>query len=97
MHNAHRLNLAGDSLRKGTAERAGLKGLSQDASGEIALGDIVLSLDGEAINNNDDLYRFLDKKQIGDTVQAEIFRNGKKTTVPIKLMSPPQNRPSRRT
>ena len=81
----------------GAAERAGLRGLAQDNSGEIVLGDIVLSLDGEAINNTDDLYRFLDKKQIGDTVQAEIFRNGKKTTVPIKLLSPPQNRPSRRT
>ena len=81
----------------GAAERAGLRGLSQDNSGEIVLGDIVISLDGEAINNTDDLYRFLDKKQIGDTVQAEIFRNGKKISVPIKLLSPPQNRPSRRT
>jgi S1-C subfamily serine protease len=81
----------------GAAERAGLRGLSKDNSGEIVLGDIILTLDGEAINDTDDLYRFLDKKQIGDTVQAEIFRNGKKTTVPIKLLSPPQNRPSRRT
>jgi len=47
----------------------------------------------------DDLYRYLDKKQIGDTIQADVFRNGRTTTVPIKLTSLPQQsqeRPMRR-
>jgi S1-C subfamily serine protease len=33
----------------------------------------------------DDLYRYLDKKQIGDTVQVSVFRNGNSVNVPVKL------------
>ena len=42
------------------------------------------------MNNIDDLYRYLDKKQIGDTVQLEVYRDGKKATVPLKLLPLPQ-------
>jgi S1-C subfamily serine protease len=67
------------------AGAAGLKGLSRAGNGEIALGDIITSIDGQSIGDLDDLYRFLDKKQFGDTVQVEVFRNGKTLTVPVKL------------
>jgi len=83
----------------GSSEKAGLKGLSQDSFGEIILGDIILSLDGEKMSNTDDLFRFLDKKQIGATIEAKVFRNNKEITVPIKLLpSTPntQTRPPRR-
>lgn len=81
----------------GSAAAAGLRGLSQDASGEIVLGDIITSVDGESVNDIDGLYRFLDKKQIGETIQVEIFRNGKAQTVPIKLLPlPQQSRPTTR-
>lgn len=70
----------------GSAERAGLRGLSQDNTGEIVLGDIILSIDGEKMTDLDDLFRYLDKKQIGDTVQAEVFRTNKRITVPVKLL-----------
>lgn len=83
----------------GTAEKAGLKGVSQDSYGEIVLGDIILSIDGEKMEDLDDLYHLFDKKQIGDTVQAKVFRNNKEITVPIKLLSTtpqPATRPTRR-
>ncbi len=83
----------------GSSEKAGLKGLSQDNFGEIILGDIILSLDGEKMSNTDDLFRFLDKKQIGATIEAKVFRNNKEITVPIKLLpSTPntQTRPPKR-
>jgi S1-C subfamily serine protease len=68
------------------AEKAGLRGVSQDnRNGEIILGDTILTIDGEKINDQDTLYRALDKKQIGDTIQVEIFRDNKKQTVPVKL------------
>jgi S1-C subfamily serine protease len=73
----------------GSAERAGLKGLSRDGYGEIVLGDIILSIDGEKMSDLDDLYRYLDKKQIGDTVQARIFRGNQELTVPVKLLQSP--------
>jgi S1-C subfamily serine protease len=73
------------------ASAAGLRGLSRTGSGEVVLGDIITSIDGQTMGDLDDLYRFLDKKQIGDTVQVEIFRSGKVVTIPVKL-SPLQQR-----
>ena len=67
----------------GSAERAGIKGISGDNS----IGDIILSVDGQKTDDIDDLYRILDKKNIGDTVNVEVLRNGKTTTLPVKLMS----------
>jgi S1-C subfamily serine protease len=59
-----------------------LKGLTSDGS----IGDILLSADGQKINDMDDLFRLLDKKQIGDTVSFEIYRSGKTVSVPVKLL-----------
>ncbi len=69
-----------------TASNAGLRGLSQDSTGSVALGDVITSIDGEKMNDLDDLYRFLDKRQIGDTVRIELIRDGKSTTLPVKLL-----------
>lgn len=80
-----------------TAANAGLKGLAQSANGGIVLGDIITSIDGEAMNDLDDLYRYLDKKQIGDTVQVEIYRNGATVKLPVKLLGAASSRPVRRT
>ncbi len=81
------------------ASNAGIRGLSQDGSGEVVLGDIIISVDGVKMNSRDDLYRYLDKKQIGDTVQVALYRNGRNLTVPVKLTAPQQqtrNRPTQR-
>jgi putative serine protease PepD len=80
------------------ASNAGIRGLSQDGNGEVVLGDIIISVDGAKMNSRDDLYRYLDKKQIGDTVQIALYRNGRNLTVPVKLTAPPQsqNRSTRR-
>ncbi len=80
-----------------TASNAGLRGLSQDPSGKVILGDIIISIDGEKMNDLDDLYRYLDKKKIGDTVQIQVFRNGANTTVPVRLLAnQTTTRPTRR-
>ncbi len=82
-------------INSSSADAAGLRGLSRASSGQIVLGDIITSIDGQTIGNLDDLYRFLDKKQIGDTVQVEVFRNAKTLTVPVKLLSSSQGRQTR--
>ena len=74
----------------GPAELGGLRALSRTANG-VVLGDIITSIDGEKISDLDDLFRFLDKKQINDTVRVEIVRDGKTTVVPVKLSPLPQN------
>ncbi|PYS88744.1 MAG: peptidase S1 [Acidobacteria bacterium] len=65
----------------GSAEKAGLHGVTTDGT----LGDILISADGQKLADMDDLFRLLDKKQIGDTVNFEVYRSGKTTTVPVKL------------
>jgi S1-C subfamily serine protease len=64
---------------------AGLRGLQQDAGGDVVLGDIIVSIDGDKIANGDDLYRVLDRHQFGDTVQVEVFRDGRRVKVPVRL------------
>jgi len=76
----------------GSADRAGIRGVT--ASGSI--GDILVSADGQKLNDLDDLFRLLDKKQFGDTVNFEVYRAGRTVTVPIKLYSSPQGAPARR-
>ena len=70
----------------GGAAAAGLRGLQQDETGEVVLGDIIVGIDGEKIANGDDLYRILDKHQANDVVQVEIFRDGKRVRVPVRLI-----------
>ena len=68
----------------GAAERAGLKAVTDDGT----LGDIIVSADGLALNDTDDLFRLLDKKQFGDTVQLQVYRDGRTITVPARLSAP---------
>src|SRR5713226_8044341 len=76
----------------GAAANAGLRGLVQTENGDVELGDIIVAIDGEKISNNDDLFKLLDKHQVGDTVSVELMRNGHHATVPVKLMEAPQRR-----
>lgn len=81
------------------ASDAGLRGLYRSTSGRVALGDVITAVDGQSIGDLDDLYRVLDKKQIGDLIQVEVFREGKTVNVPVKLTSftqSPNNRPGKR-
>ena len=75
------------TLPSGSAERAGLRGISQNGD----IGDIIISVDGQKMSDTDDLYSLLDKKQIGDTIQVEILRDGKSMTIPVKLLPTQQN------
>ena len=75
------------------AATAGLRGLDQTLDGDIILGDIITSIDGENIGDRDDLYRVLDKRQVGDIVRVEIIREGQRQTIPVRLL--PERRNSR--
>ena len=78
--------------RGGAAATAGLRGVTQDENGDIALGDIIVGLDGEKVGNSDDLYRLLEKHQVGQTVRVEVVRNGRRLTVPVRLSAPADTR-----
>lgn len=78
------------------AANAGLRGTTQTENGDLDLGDIILGMDGEKIANTNDLYRLLDKHQVGDTVQLQIMRNGQRMNVPVRLTAGSSNRGNRR-
>jgi S1-C subfamily serine protease len=71
----------------GSAAAAGLRGLSETDAGDLVIGDIITSVDGEKMDNQNDLYRVLDKHQFNDVVQVEVIRgNGERATVPVRLL-----------
>src|SRR6267378_4116688 len=73
----------------GAAANAGLRGLVQTEDGDVELGDIIVGIDGNKVSNYDDLYKMLDKHQIGDMISVEVIRRGKRMTVPVRLTEPP--------
>jgi S1-C subfamily serine protease len=70
---------------KGGAAEAGLKGMTQDQYGRIYIGDVILSVDDQPVNNLDDIYQVIDKKKIGDLVDIIYRRDGKTLSAKIKL------------
>ena len=74
------------------AANAGLRGMQQTEMGDIELGDIIVGIDNDKVANSDDLFRVLDKHQIGETVQVQIWRDGKRMSVPVRLMESPDSR-----
>ncbi len=79
-------------VRGGGAAAAGLRGMQQTEMGDFELGDIIVGINNDKVGNSDDLFRVLDKHQIGETVQVHIWRNGRRMTVPVRLMESPDSR-----
>lgn len=78
--------------RGGGAAAAGLRGIQQTEMGDVELGDIIVGIENDKVNNSDDLFRVLDKHQIGETVQVQIWRDGRRMSVPVRLMESPDSR-----
>jgi S1-C subfamily serine protease len=76
----------------GAAATAGLRGLQQTEDGDVEIGDIIVGIDADKVANLDDLSRLLDKRQVGEVVNVQIVRNGKKTSVPVTLADSPDSR-----
>ncbi len=68
------------------AASAGIKGVKQDRRGRIFMGDLLLSVDGKKMESFDDLFHLLGNYKVGEMVNVEILREGKKKTIKVKLM-----------
>ena len=75
-----------------SAAAAGLRGLQQTEDGDILLGDIIVAIDGEKVSERDDLFRILDKRQVGDVVKVDVYRENRKMTVNVRLLEAPDAR-----
>jgi S1-C subfamily serine protease len=69
------------------AERAGLRGARRDRSGRIHLGDIIVKVEGRPVQNANDLVLALEQYQVGDKVELEILREGRRMQVEVELGS----------
>jgi S1-C subfamily serine protease len=76
-------------LPGGAAEKAGLKGGTQrmyDGNTPVMLGgDLIVAMDGQEINNPQDLSAAMNSHRAGDTVKVTVYRGRKKIEVTVIL------------
>lgn len=70
------------------AQRAGLRATRSDRRGAIILGDVIESIDGQAMTSMQRLTDFLERKSAGDVVVLTVWREGTRRPVEIKLVAP---------
>ena len=84
-----RLNTTGvlilNVIEGGGAEKAGLKATTQSDNGKISLGDIIKKVEGKNVEDSSDLFRILDAKVVGDTVNVAVDRDGKDLNFEVTL------------
>ncbi len=69
------------------AERAGLRGVRRASNGDIVAGDIIVAVDGGAVDSVARLVARLDDRQVGDTVRLTVLREGAQAEVNVTLQS----------
>jgi S1-C subfamily serine protease len=68
------------------AEKAGLRGVERTIRGAV-LGDIIVGIDGKAVDDYDDLYNALDAHQPGDHVKLKVRRGNQVLELSSDLIS----------
>jgi S1-C subfamily serine protease len=81
-------------LFRGTSEEAaGIHPANQIVTiGNVELrvgGDLIVAIDGKAVDREDALVRAISQKRVGDTINLTVYRRGASLNVPVKLLRPP--------
>ena len=81
-------------LFRGTSEEAaGIRSATQVVDiGNVELGiggDLIVAIDGKAVDREDALVRAISQKRVGDTINLTVYRNGAALNIPLKLLRPP--------
>ena len=58
-----------------------------EGNGGIVPGDIILEVDGTAVDGVARLRSRLDERRIGDTVRLTVLRDGRKSEVGVRLQA----------
>lgn len=76
-----------DARKGGPAAEAGIKGTTRDKFGRVVFGDVIRKFDGKVVRSPNDLYRALEKSEIGQEVELGLLRDGvdKEVSVKVKL------------
>jgi S1-C subfamily serine protease len=67
------------------AAKASLQGTRRDQSGQTHLGDIIVAIDGKAINAGKDLFATLERYHVGDTITLTVVRDGQRQDSKVTL------------
>lgn len=86
--------LVGDVYSGTGAATAGLRPavVRESAFGGLSLqqvGDIIVSIDGKNVASSDDMQNALQDKKPGESVSVELVRQGRHTTIPVRLSERP--------
>lgn len=79
--------IIGKVTRGGPADRAGLKGARETATGRIQLGDVIVSVAGKPVTTVDDLMDVMEEHKVGDQVSVEILRGKRQEKVVVTLQA----------
>jgi S1-C subfamily serine protease len=87
--------IVADVVGGGPADKAGLKTGSDEIrfQGDVVPrdADVITAVEGKPVRLDDDLGRILGRYDPGDTVALEVYRDGKKRIVRVKLGSRPES------
>lgn len=67
------------------ADRAGLKGTSRQTFGSLVLGDVIVGVDEDVVENEGDLFKALDKHKVGDVVNLHVTNVKSDRNLKVKL------------
>jgi S1-C subfamily serine protease len=61
--------------------------VTTDADGRLVPGDIIVAVEGMAVESVARLMSRLDEYQVGDSVRLTLVRDGRRTDVQVKLQA----------
>jgi S1-C subfamily serine protease len=68
------------------AAKAGIRASGVDrGTGKLVLGDVIIGMDDKPVANQNDLFKALDSKEVGDTVKVKIKRGSETVELDIVL------------
>ena len=73
--------------RGSAAERAGLRGARETAMGRIEVGDVIVAVDGKAIETIDDLLDVMELHKVGEQVTVDYLRANRRYQVSVTLQA----------
>jgi S1-C subfamily serine protease len=53
-------------------------------------GDLIVAIDGQAVDGSDSLQRAISRKRAGDTIEITVYRNRRRQKIRVKLGEAPQ-------
>jgi len=77
-----------------SADKAGIRGANEQVEiGRYIFpvgGDIITKIDGQEVRQQDDIDHVLNSKNVGDQVQVEVMRGGRRQTFTVQLAETPR-------